>query len=168
MAHPRQPSSLRLSGIRATRVGPDQTDTSCYFSPTMSSILTYIPAFLLPPSNKTSSKFSRRVYVGIVLGFALSLSSTSLALYLQQRRRAKAARKVSPRPIELRTDEIVQGVVGLIGWFFWDELHILVGEAAAERATRLLGSTSFENHPLTLLPLSAFRQHAFGPDQLSK
>jgi hypothetical protein len=65
--------------------------------------------------NRPPVKFTRDLVLGIALGFGFSLSSASLALYWQQTRRRKALTRTSPRPIELRSDEVVQGVVGLIG-----------------------------------------------------
>lgn len=63
------------------------------------------------------SKFTRDLVWGIILGITLSLSSTSAALILQEWRRKRATQRIPPRPIELRSDEIVPGVTGLIGLF---------------------------------------------------
>jgi hypothetical protein len=86
-----------------------------------SSWFSSLRTFLTPPSRQ-SLKFSRQLLLGLVFGFALSLSSTSLALYVQSLRRKKAIEDaanagggVVKRPIEIRQDEIVKGVVGLIG-----------------------------------------------------
>lgn len=57
----------------------------------------------------------RQLVYGIILGFSLSISSTSLALYLQVRKRKRIEEKFEARPIELRSDEITHGVSGLIG-----------------------------------------------------
>jgi len=59
----------------------------------------------------------RYLVFGTFLGFSLSLTSTSLALYVQARRRARINDKLSQesRPIELRSDEVLSGVTGLIG-----------------------------------------------------
>ncbi|KAG9120945.1 hypothetical protein FRC07_003309, partial [Ceratobasidium sp. 392] len=64
----------------------------------------------------TTSRITRDVTVGV----ALSISTSSLSGYVARRRRiarekAEGARDYVPRPIELRSDEIVSGVVGLIG-----------------------------------------------------
>src|ERR1700722_17468009 len=59
-------------------------------------------------------KITRHLLYGIIIGFSLSLSSTSLALYYQSRRNRSTVR-FDPRPIELRSDEILPGVTGLIG-----------------------------------------------------
>ena len=61
------------------------------------------------------NKFTRDLIWGLVVGFTFSLSSTSLALLVQSWRRRKAISHVPPRPIELRSDEVVEGVIGLIG-----------------------------------------------------
>lgn len=61
------------------------------------------------------SKFTRDLVWGIILGITVSLSSTSAALILQEWRRKRAVQRIPPRPIELRSDEIVPGVTGLIG-----------------------------------------------------
>lgn len=58
---------------------------------------------------------ARHLLYGIVIGLSLSLSSTSLALYYQSRKRDRLAPQFDPRPIELRSDEIISGVTGLIG-----------------------------------------------------
>ncbi|KIK09826.1 hypothetical protein K443DRAFT_433 [Laccaria amethystina LaAM-08-1] len=74
----------------------------------------------LPPLDSvlpslTSRVSVRSVLIGVFLGFSLSVTSTSLALYFQQKRREREAAKFTPRPIELRSDEVVAGVTGLIG-----------------------------------------------------
>ncbi|KAH0588740.1 hypothetical protein H2248_004545 [Termitomyces sp. 'cryptogamus'] len=70
-----------------------------------------LPSWIRWPSHSTT----RHVLYGIIIGFSLSLTSTSLALYYQTRKRQKIAEKFTPRPIELRIDEVVSGVTGLIG-----------------------------------------------------
>jgi hypothetical protein len=60
-------------------------------------------------------RISRDLIIGLVVGITFSLSSTSLALLVQQWRRKRAIARIPPRPIELRSDEIVDGVTGLIG-----------------------------------------------------
>ncbi|OCF30485.1 cysteine synthase A [Kwoniella heveanensis BCC8398] len=61
------------------------------------------------------SRFTRDLVWGLVLGVTLSLSSTSVATLFQNWRRKRAIARIPPRPIELRSDEIVPGVIGLIG-----------------------------------------------------
>ncbi|CEL60637.1 cysteine synthase A [Rhizoctonia solani AG-1 IB] len=71
-------------------------------------------------SEWTPNRASRDITIGVALGIALSISFTSLSTYIERRRRIErekleGARDYVPRPIELRSDEIVDGVVGLIG-----------------------------------------------------
>lgn len=61
------------------------------------------------------TKFTRDLIIGIAVGITFSLSSTSLALLAQGWRRRRAIHRIPPRPIELRSDEVVDGVIGLIG-----------------------------------------------------
>jgi len=58
---------------------------------------------------------TRHVLIGVLIGVSFSLTSTSFAVYHQQRKRERQIADFSARPIELRSDEIVKGVVGLIG-----------------------------------------------------
>lgn len=64
-----------------------------------------------------SPSAARHIFYGILIGFSLSLSSTSLALYYRDKRREEVEKAVESvaRPIELRSDEILDGVTGLIG-----------------------------------------------------
>ncbi|KIJ06391.1 hypothetical protein PAXINDRAFT_103387, partial [Paxillus involutus ATCC 200175] len=58
----------------------------------------------------------RQVSYGILIGFTLSVSVTSIARYWRDRKREeRLENQFSLRPIELRSDEIVRGVTGLIG-----------------------------------------------------
>lgn len=70
-----------------------------------------LPTWIRIPTRATA----RHVLYGIILGFSLSLTSTSLALYYQSRKRERIAAQFAARPIELRSDEILSGVTGLIG-----------------------------------------------------
>lgn len=68
----------------------------------------------------TTSQVTRNVTMGVALGVAVSVSASSLSRYISKRRRrererAEGARDYVPRPIELRSDEIVTGIAGLIG-----------------------------------------------------
>ncbi|KAF8198071.1 PALP-domain-containing protein [Pholiota molesta] len=63
------------------------------------------------PSRTTT----RHVLIGVLIGFSFSITSTSLAVYYQQRKKERQIKQFAPRPIELRSDEIVNGVPGLIG-----------------------------------------------------
>ncbi|TFK44300.1 PALP-domain-containing protein [Crucibulum laeve] len=77
----------------------------------VSSLGSKLPSWLHWPSRSTA----RHVIYGVIIGFSLSLTSTSIALYYQQRKRERISKKFTPRPIELRSDEVVSGVTGLIG-----------------------------------------------------
>ncbi|KAF8893514.1 PALP-domain-containing protein [Infundibulicybe gibba] len=70
-----------------------------------------LPSWLRWPSHK----ISRHIFLGIFIGFSLSLSSATLALYYRTKRRRLPTTQFEPRPIELRSDEILHGVTGLIG-----------------------------------------------------
>ena len=65
------------------------------------------------------TRFTRDLLIGIAVGITFSLSSTSLALLAQGWRRRRAVQRIPPRPIQLRSDEVVPGVIGLIGMSFW-------------------------------------------------
>lgn len=62
-----------------------------------------------------SPSTARHLFYGILIGVSLSLASTSVVSAYRKRRDHDAAEKASPRPIELRSDEVLDGVTGLIG-----------------------------------------------------
>ena len=66
--------------------------------------------FRLPPRTT-----ARHIFYGIIIGFSLSLTSTSIALWYQERKQERLSKQFEARPIELRSDEILNGVTGLIG-----------------------------------------------------
>ncbi|KAH9892726.1 PALP-domain-containing protein [Cubamyces lactineus] len=73
----------------------------------------HLPRFvLLKLPSKASNKY---IFFGVLIGLALSLTTTSVLEYLQERKRKRAELTFEPRPIELRSDEVVDGVTGLIG-----------------------------------------------------
>ena len=76
-------------------------------------------------------RLSKDLFLGLLIGIKLTLTSTSAALYLQQFRRKKAIQRIPPRPIELRSEEIGDGVIGLIGGF-------LQGQAVRPMSKRAL------------------------------
>ncbi|KAG2338914.1 PALP-domain-containing protein [Suillus weaverae] len=58
----------------------------------------------------------RHIAFGILIGFTLSVTSTSVSSYWRSRRRQSLSQEQHQfRPIELRSDEVVHGVTGLIG-----------------------------------------------------
>ncbi|KAK0201874.1 PALP-domain-containing protein [Desarmillaria ectypa] len=74
-------------------------------------IFTRLPSWFRIPSPPTV----RHVIYGLFLGFSLSLTSTSIALFFQRRKQERIAAQFEARPIELRSDEVLKGVTGLIG-----------------------------------------------------
>ena len=64
-----------------------------------------------------SPSTARTIFYGILIGFSLSITSTSLALLYRDRRKDKEEAQPGSRPIELRSDEVLDGVTGLIGTF---------------------------------------------------
>ena len=99
--------------------GPQCTCSSLTMSWLSNIRLTNLPSWL--PSRNTA----RHILIGVLLGLSFSMTSTSLALYhfYPRRRRERLVSNFTPRPIELRSDEIVKGVSGLIGmpsWLIWE------------------------------------------------
>ncbi|PBK74829.1 PALP-domain-containing protein [Armillaria solidipes] len=74
-------------------------------------IFTRLPLWCRIPSSPTV----RHVIYGLFLGFSLSLTSTSIALFFQRRKQERIVAQFEARPIELRSDEVLKGVTGLIG-----------------------------------------------------
>ncbi|KAI0335070.1 PALP-domain-containing protein [Cubamyces sp. BRFM 1775] len=73
----------------------------------------HLPRFvLLKLPSKSTNKY---IFYGVLIGLALSLTTSSVLEYFQQRKRKRAELTFEPRPIELRSDEVVDGVTGLIG-----------------------------------------------------
>lgn len=69
------------------------------------------------PFHFPSALTVRHVVYGMLIGFSLSITSTSIALYFQQRKRERVNDQFEARPIELRSDDVIDGVTGLIGLF---------------------------------------------------
>ncbi|KAF9023964.1 PALP-domain-containing protein [Hymenopellis radicata] len=70
-----------------------------------------LPSWLASPSRPTL----RHILYGVFLGFSLSITSTSLAVIYERRKRERINARFEARPIEIRSDEILSGVTGLIG-----------------------------------------------------
>ncbi|CAE6413239.1 unnamed protein product [Rhizoctonia solani] len=71
-------------------------------------------------SEWSPNRVTRDISIGVALGIALSISFTSISTYIDRRKRIErekedGAKDYIPRPIELRSDEIVDGIAGLIG-----------------------------------------------------
>ncbi|KAJ3984234.1 PALP-domain-containing protein [Lentinula detonsa] len=97
------------------------------------------PSWYKPPSQSSL----RYLFYGIILGFSFSLTSTSLALFFQARRRQRLAAKdqFEPRPIELRSDEVLKGVTGLIG----NTPLIRINSLSNALGVEILGKAEFLN-----------------------
>ncbi|EIN11555.1 PALP-domain-containing protein [Punctularia strigosozonata HHB-11173 SS5] len=70
----------------------------------------WLSFFRTPPA-----RTAKHVLWGVLLGVSFSIASTSLALEYQKRKRRREEEGFEPRPIQLRSDEVVRGVIGLIG-----------------------------------------------------
>ncbi|KAJ3824122.1 tryptophan synthase beta subunit-like PLP-dependent enzyme [Lentinula raphanica] len=102
------------------------------------------PRNFLPSWYKSPSQASLRyLFYGLLLGFSFSLTSTSLALFFQARRRQRLAaqERFEPRPIELRSDEILKGVTGLIG----NTPLIRINSLSDALGVEILGKAEFLN-----------------------
>ena len=62
-----------------------------------------------------SPSTARHLFYGILIGFSLSFASTSAISAYRKRTEDSVAMRTNLRPIELRSDEILDGVTGLIG-----------------------------------------------------
>ncbi|KAJ4479181.1 tryptophan synthase beta subunit-like PLP-dependent enzyme [Lentinula aciculospora] len=98
-----------------------------------------LPSWYKPPSQSSL----RYLFYGILLGLSFSLTSTSLALFFQARRRRRLAAHdhFEPRPIELRSDEVLNGVTGLIG----NTPLIRVNSLSDALGVEILGKAEFLN-----------------------
>ncbi|KAJ3868947.1 tryptophan synthase beta subunit-like PLP-dependent enzyme [Lentinula novae-zelandiae] len=93
------------------------------------------------PSSQSQSSFRHLLY-GIILGFSLSWTSTSLALFFRARRQRLATHDhFKPRPIELRSDEVSSGVTGLIG----NTPLIRINSLSNALGVEILGKAEFLN-----------------------
>ncbi|KAI3613690.1 cysteine synthase [Moniliophthora roreri] len=83
----------------------------------------------------------RQLFYGIIIGFSLSITSTSIALYYKARKEERLARQFDPRPIELRSDEVLPGVTGLIG----NTPLIRINSLSDALGVEILGKAEFLN-----------------------
>ncbi|KAF8444978.1 putative cysteine synthase [Boletus edulis BED1] len=84
----------------------------------------------------------RQLSYGVLIGFTLSLSATSIAhYYSEHRKQDKLEKQTSSRPIELRSDEIVHGVTGLIG----NTPLIRINSLSNALGVEILGKAEFLN-----------------------
>lgn len=96
-------------------------------------------------SAKLPRRLTRDLLLGLVLGIALSLTSTRVTMLIQnwRQRRAKqrAIQRMPPRPIQVRSDEIVAGVPGLIG----NTPLVRIGSLSNALGVEILGKCEFLN-----------------------
>ncbi|KAL4267438.1 Cysteine Synthase/Cystathionine Beta-Synthase [Pleurotus pulmonarius] len=91
--------------------------------------------------NVPSPTAIRQILYGVILGVSLSIASTSLAVYYQARKRERLAAQYQPRPIELRRDEVLSGVTGLIG----NTPLIRINSLSDALGVEILGKAEFLN-----------------------
>ncbi|KAJ8072334.1 Cysteine synthase 2 [Marasmius tenuissimus] len=70
-----------------------------------------IPPWFRLPSHSTF----RHLFYGALIGFSLSVTTSSLLAYYRAQKDERDVSRFEPRPIELRRDEVLSGVTGLIG-----------------------------------------------------
>lgn len=66
----------------------------------------------LKPQNSANLRF---LLSGILLGFSFSLTAVSFVLYYQEKRQREIMSRFKLRPINPRSNDIAQGITGLIG-----------------------------------------------------
>ncbi|KAJ7579119.1 PALP-domain-containing protein [Mycena floridula] len=101
-----------------------------------SNILQKLPR--LPSLTRTAF---RHIFIGLALGFSLSITTTSLTLWYQRRKRERIIANFEARPIELRSDEILSGVAGLIG----NTPLIRINSLSNALGVQILGKAEFVN-----------------------
>lgn len=72
------------------------------------------PSWLSLPALPTPTT-SRHLLYGLLAGLALSITTSTVTSYSNERKRKQTQTAYDARPIELRSDEVVNGVTGLIG-----------------------------------------------------
>ncbi|KAG1753339.1 tryptophan synthase beta subunit-like PLP-dependent enzyme [Suillus lakei] len=84
----------------------------------------------------------RHVTYGIFIGFALSVTSQSISSYWRSRRRQSLSQEQFEfRPIELRSDEVLHGVTGLIG----NTPLVRINSLSDALGVEILGKAEFAN-----------------------
>ncbi|TRM70272.1 tryptophan synthase beta subunit-like PLP-dependent enzyme [Schizophyllum amplum] len=86
---------------------------------------------------------SRHLLYGLVLGVSIPLATRSIAMYHRRRRRERIAAQTEfeTRPIELRSEEILSGVAGLIG----NTPLIRINSLSDALGVEILGKAEFLN-----------------------
>ncbi|KAF9792195.1 tryptophan synthase beta subunit-like PLP-dependent enzyme [Thelephora terrestris] len=92
----------------------------------------------LKPQNAANVRF---LLYGIFLGFSFSLTATSFVIYHREKRQREVASSFQSRPIELRSDEIAQGLTGLIG----NTPLIRINSLSDALGVNILGKAEFLN-----------------------
>ena len=57
----------------------------------------------------------KHILYGVFIGFYLSITSRAFLQYYEARKKRRELAEIDFRPIELRRDDVLNGVVGLIG-----------------------------------------------------
>ncbi|EJF65014.1 PALP-domain-containing protein [Dichomitus squalens LYAD-421 SS1] len=84
---------------------------------------------------------ARQLFYGVLIGIALSLTAMSVNDYFEERKRKRAPLVFEPRPIELRSDEVVDGVAGLIG----NTPLVRIKSLSTALGVEILGKAEFMN-----------------------
>ncbi|OJA11250.1 hypothetical protein AZE42_09539 [Rhizopogon vesiculosus] len=99
----------------------------------------------MKPSELTcwfSTPVIRHVAYGILIGFTLSVTSTSISSYWRLRQSQRISQEqFEPQPIELRSDEILNGVTGLIG----NTSLVRINSLSDALGVQILGKAEFLN-----------------------
>ncbi|OJT08788.1 Cysteine synthase 2 [Trametes pubescens] len=99
----------------------------------------HLPRFgIIKLPSRSSNKY---LFYGVLVGLALSLTTTSVVSYFQQRKRKQAELTFEPRPIELRSDDVVEGVTGLIG----NTPLVRINSLSDALGVEILGKAEFMN-----------------------
>ncbi|KAG1751268.1 tryptophan synthase beta subunit-like PLP-dependent enzyme [Suillus paluster] len=84
----------------------------------------------------------RHITYGILIGFTLSVTSTSISSYWRSRRRQSLSQEqFELRPIELGSDEVLHGVTGLIG----NTPLVRINSLSDALGVEILGKAEFMN-----------------------
>ncbi|KAH7889049.1 tryptophan synthase beta subunit-like PLP-dependent enzyme [Phlebopus sp. FC_14] len=87
----------------------------------------------------------RQFTYGIFIGVTLSLSTASLVRYWRIRRQEQLKEQFTRRPIELRSDEILHGVTGLIGTRIGNTPLVRINSLSDALGVEILGKAEFLN-----------------------
>lgn len=68
-----------------------------------------------PDEVSTMTTLRPQLLYGVAIGVSFSLSTLALAMWYYNSKSFRSSSKFDSRPVQLRSDEIVNGVTGLIG-----------------------------------------------------